>query len=167
MPHGNSPIEHEIHPHRHEHQIRPLKDIKLGISLPPSSATTCVPRLHRKVCIPKIMSELARTLPASWYCNAPLYQMERRAVFMKVRDFLDAKSMKLNNSIVLVLAWPCDQVPEDWRACRLWDCTAAYLCDPYWRRCFEPNCRWAEGVLRKDSKISSSQPLLWLIVDPG
>ncbi|KAJ5556967.1 hypothetical protein N7494_000882 [Penicillium frequentans] len=29
------------------------------------------------------MSELARTLPASWYCNEPLYQMERRAVFLK------------------------------------------------------------------------------------
>lgn len=31
-----------------------------------------------------IMTELARTLPASWYCNEPLYRMERRAVFLKV-----------------------------------------------------------------------------------
>jgi hypothetical protein len=31
------------------------------------------------------MSELTRTLPASWYCSESLYQMERRAVFMKVR----------------------------------------------------------------------------------
>ncbi|KAJ5203874.1 uncharacterized protein N7498_004753 [Penicillium cinerascens] len=29
------------------------------------------------------MSELTRTLPASWYCNESLYQMERRAVFNK------------------------------------------------------------------------------------
>ncbi|KAL4918099.1 hypothetical protein BDW62DRAFT_201209 [Aspergillus aurantiobrunneus] len=29
------------------------------------------------------MSQLARTLPASWYCSPPLYQLERRAVFMK------------------------------------------------------------------------------------
>ncbi|GLI80805.1 hypothetical protein PoHVEF18_009162 [Penicillium ochrochloron] len=29
------------------------------------------------------MTELTRTLPASWYCNGPLYQMERRAVFKK------------------------------------------------------------------------------------
>ncbi|KAL4778639.1 hypothetical protein BJX76DRAFT_128160 [Aspergillus varians] len=29
------------------------------------------------------MSELVRTLPASWYCSQPLYQLERRAVFMK------------------------------------------------------------------------------------
>ncbi|KAL6236037.1 hypothetical protein BDW75DRAFT_124407 [Aspergillus navahoensis] len=29
------------------------------------------------------MSELARTLPASWYCSQPLYQLERRAVFLK------------------------------------------------------------------------------------
>ncbi|KAJ5248858.1 hypothetical protein N7468_000309 [Penicillium chermesinum] len=29
------------------------------------------------------MSKLARTLPASWYCNESLYQMERRAVFQK------------------------------------------------------------------------------------
>ncbi|KAL4898631.1 hypothetical protein BDV59DRAFT_206918 [Aspergillus ambiguus] len=29
------------------------------------------------------MSELARTLPASWYCSFPLYQLERRAVFLK------------------------------------------------------------------------------------
>ncbi|KAI2726545.1 hypothetical protein CBS147354_4260 [Penicillium roqueforti] len=29
------------------------------------------------------MSELVRTLPASWYCSQPLYQMERRAVFLK------------------------------------------------------------------------------------
>ncbi|KAF3400108.1 Biphenyl dioxygenase subunit alpha [Penicillium rolfsii] len=29
------------------------------------------------------MTELARTLPASWYCNEALYQMERRAVFQK------------------------------------------------------------------------------------
>lgn len=30
------------------------------------------------------MSELMRTLPASWYCSPPLYQLERRAVFLKV-----------------------------------------------------------------------------------
>ncbi|KAJ5712662.1 hypothetical protein N7493_009130 [Penicillium malachiteum] len=29
------------------------------------------------------MAELARTLPASWYCSEPLYKMERRAVFLK------------------------------------------------------------------------------------
>ncbi|GFN12246.1 hypothetical protein AtubIFM56815_010885 [Aspergillus tubingensis] len=29
------------------------------------------------------MSELMRTLPASWYCSPPLYQLERRAVFLK------------------------------------------------------------------------------------
>ncbi|KAL4803288.1 hypothetical protein BDV18DRAFT_45751 [Aspergillus unguis] len=29
------------------------------------------------------MSELTRTLPASWYCSQPLYQLERRAVFLK------------------------------------------------------------------------------------
>ncbi|KAL4738545.1 hypothetical protein BDV11DRAFT_170868 [Aspergillus similis] len=29
------------------------------------------------------MPELARTLPASWYCSQPLYQLERRAVFLK------------------------------------------------------------------------------------
>ncbi|KAL2871362.1 aromatic ring-hydroxylating oxygenase subunit alpha [Aspergillus lucknowensis] len=29
------------------------------------------------------MVELARTLPASWYCSPPLYQLERRAVFLK------------------------------------------------------------------------------------
>ncbi|KAL1970262.1 hypothetical protein VTN77DRAFT_5422 [Rasamsonia byssochlamydoides] len=29
------------------------------------------------------MSELARTLPASWYCSMPLYQLERRAIFLK------------------------------------------------------------------------------------
>ncbi|PYH94265.1 hypothetical protein BO71DRAFT_409520 [Aspergillus ellipticus CBS 707.79] len=29
------------------------------------------------------MSELMRTLPASWYCSLPLYQLERRAVFFK------------------------------------------------------------------------------------
>ncbi|CEL01716.1 hypothetical protein ASPCAL01295 [Aspergillus calidoustus] len=29
------------------------------------------------------MSELARTLPASWYCSPSLYQLERRAVFLK------------------------------------------------------------------------------------
>jgi hypothetical protein len=29
------------------------------------------------------MPELARTLPASWYCSQPLYQLERRAIFNK------------------------------------------------------------------------------------
>ncbi|PSN64141.1 Bet v1-like protein [Corynespora cassiicola Philippines] len=29
------------------------------------------------------MSSLTRTLPASWYCSPPLYQLERRAVFLK------------------------------------------------------------------------------------
>ncbi|GKZ68382.1 hypothetical protein AnigIFM50267_003062 [Aspergillus niger] len=29
------------------------------------------------------MTELMRTLPASWYCSQPLYQLERRAVFLK------------------------------------------------------------------------------------
>ncbi|KAJ5376528.1 hypothetical protein N7509_013414 [Penicillium cosmopolitanum] len=29
------------------------------------------------------MTELTRTLPASWYCNESLYNMERRAVFVK------------------------------------------------------------------------------------
>jgi hypothetical protein len=30
------------------------------------------------------MESLARTLPASWFCSVPLYQLERRAVFLKV-----------------------------------------------------------------------------------
>jgi hypothetical protein len=30
------------------------------------------------------MTELSRTLPASWYINESLYQMERRSVFNKV-----------------------------------------------------------------------------------
>ncbi|KAE8151240.1 hypothetical protein BDV25DRAFT_171620 [Aspergillus avenaceus] len=29
------------------------------------------------------MAELAHTLPASWYCSSPLYQLERKSVFMK------------------------------------------------------------------------------------
>jgi len=29
------------------------------------------------------MSDLVRTLPASWYCSPPLYQLERRAIFLK------------------------------------------------------------------------------------
>lgn len=29
------------------------------------------------------MASLTKTLPASWYCSSPLYQLERRAVFMK------------------------------------------------------------------------------------
>ncbi|KAK3216120.1 hypothetical protein GRF29_8g2193075, partial [Pseudopithomyces chartarum] len=29
------------------------------------------------------MAPLTRTLPASWYCSSPLYQLERRAVFLK------------------------------------------------------------------------------------
>lgn len=29
------------------------------------------------------MNSLTRTLPASWYCSSPLYQLERRAVFLK------------------------------------------------------------------------------------
>lgn len=35
------------------------------------------------------MTELTRTLPASWYCNESLYNMERRAVFVKVRDLIE------------------------------------------------------------------------------
>lgn len=31
------------------------------------------------------MSDSAKTLPASWYCSKPLYGLEQRAVFMKVR----------------------------------------------------------------------------------
>jgi hypothetical protein len=30
------------------------------------------------------MDSLARTLPASWFCSPALYQVERRAVFLKV-----------------------------------------------------------------------------------
>ena len=33
------------------------------------------------------MVELTRTLPASWYCSSPLYQLERRAVFLKVSRY--------------------------------------------------------------------------------
>lgn len=29
------------------------------------------------------MASLTKTLPASWYCSSPLYQLERRAIFMK------------------------------------------------------------------------------------
>ncbi|KAF2662201.1 Bet v1-like protein [Lophiostoma macrostomum CBS 122681] len=29
------------------------------------------------------MTTLTKTLPASWYCSSPLYQLERRAVFLK------------------------------------------------------------------------------------
>jgi hypothetical protein len=30
------------------------------------------------------MESLSRTLPASWFCSPALYQLERRAVFLKV-----------------------------------------------------------------------------------
>ena len=29
------------------------------------------------------MADIPRTLPASWYCSSPLYELERRAVFLK------------------------------------------------------------------------------------
>lgn len=29
------------------------------------------------------MSDIQRTLPASWFCSSPLYQLERRAVFLR------------------------------------------------------------------------------------
>lgn len=29
------------------------------------------------------MSNIFRTLPASWFCSSPLYQLERRAVFLR------------------------------------------------------------------------------------
>jgi len=31
------------------------------------------------------MGALPKTLPASWYRSAPLYQLERRAIFVKVQ----------------------------------------------------------------------------------
>ncbi|CAG8948816.1 hypothetical protein HYFRA_00001939 [Hymenoscyphus fraxineus] len=34
------------------------------------------------------MDSLARTLPASWFCSEPLYQLERRGVFQKSWHFL-------------------------------------------------------------------------------
>ncbi|KAH6675152.1 hypothetical protein B0J14DRAFT_562166 [Halenospora varia] len=34
------------------------------------------------------MDALARTLPASWFCSSPLYQLERRAVFLKAWHLL-------------------------------------------------------------------------------
>lgn len=30
------------------------------------------------------MGELTQTLPGSWYCSKPLYELERRGVFLKV-----------------------------------------------------------------------------------
>lgn len=30
------------------------------------------------------ISDMAKTLPASWYCSKPLYELERQAVFLKV-----------------------------------------------------------------------------------
>lgn len=48
------------------------------------------------------MPELARTLPASWYCSLPLYQLERRAVFMKARQpALDKWRLKVANRLSL------------------------------------------------------------------
>lgn len=43
------------------------------------------------------MSELARTLPASWYRSLPLYQLERRGVFMKVWPPITASPLRLSD----------------------------------------------------------------------
>ncbi|PYH38356.1 uncharacterized protein BO87DRAFT_299297 [Aspergillus neoniger CBS 115656] len=70
------------------------------------------------------MSELMRTLPASWYCSPPLYQLERRAVFLKswylvgpVTRFCDigAKERPLKHHVTptgLVFATLSDEAPS-------------------------------------------------------
>ncbi|RDK37430.1 hypothetical protein M752DRAFT_287098 [Aspergillus phoenicis ATCC 13157] len=70
------------------------------------------------------MTELMRTLPASWYCSQPLYQLERRAVFLKswylvgpVTRFCDigAKERPLKHHVTptgLVFATLSDEAPS-------------------------------------------------------
>jgi hypothetical protein len=41
------------------------------------------------------MALFTKTLPSSWYCSAPLYQLERRAVFLKVRPVTSRKVRKI------------------------------------------------------------------------
>lgn len=86
-PSGNDKPHHQHHIHEkslvdsvasHYWRCQLTPSIKLR-SIPEQS--TVYPRPLIKT---DIMTELTRTLPASWYCNDSLYQMERRAVFLKV-----------------------------------------------------------------------------------
>lgn len=45
---------------------------------------TSISDLAFESCLTTIMDSLTRTLPASWFCSSALYQLERRAVFLKV-----------------------------------------------------------------------------------
>ncbi|KAG9230831.1 hypothetical protein BJ875DRAFT_498807 [Amylocarpus encephaloides] len=44
------------------------------------------------------MDSLARTLPASWFCSSPLYQLERKGVFQKSWHFLGPVTRFQNRS---------------------------------------------------------------------
>ncbi|KAH8647447.1 hypothetical protein BGZ60DRAFT_423858 [Tricladium varicosporioides] len=52
------------------------------------------------------MDALARTLPASWFCSSPLYQLERRAVFLKSWHLLGpvTRFQKGNEKVVYEIA---------------------------------------------------------------
>ena len=50
-------------------------------------------------------NELTRTLPASWYCSLPLYQLERRAVFFKVCACQKKKKKKISWLSNTIQSW--------------------------------------------------------------
>lgn len=96
------------------------------------------------------MTELTRTLPASWYCNESLYQMERRAVFVKVCCSSKIVLHKLSNLSVLVSSRTGDPISGCGRASWLWGCTASNLCCSHFWRWPESNSWWAESLLCQD-----------------
>ena len=71
---------------------------------------------------------LTRTLPASWFCSTPLYQVERRAVFLKVRTTPLLQNEMLTNITVMASLGPSHSLSRSFQACDIWNCTSNSHC---------------------------------------
>jgi hypothetical protein len=74
----NPSIHQSINPSIHQ-SINP----SIHQSINPSIHQSINPSIHQSI-NPSKMDSLTRTLPASWFCSPALYQVERRAAFLKV-----------------------------------------------------------------------------------
>lgn len=91
-------------------------------------------RVQSYVSLTQLSSDmsLTKTLPASWFCSPELYQLERRAIFLKVRHHgvsIEDGCLKLTDRlIVMALSGSSDQISGARRTGRLRDSSSDTHC---------------------------------------
>lgn len=109
------------------------------------------------------MAALTRTLPASWFCSSALYQLERRAVFLKVGPIRHPRNAILISRLVLASTRACDPFPRTRQrcSCEVRDSTGGYLRWKSSTRISRHYQRWLDNICRDRGLLRAREFGCW------